>query len=86
MIDAVKVHQEELELLLRLVENLTVGARVEGRMYRAVLGLEPLLEDPDVCGGIGPASGPSITQGVRGVGKATASGRHDCSRPRQLTN
>ena len=86
MIDAVKVHQEELELLLRLVENLTVGARVEGRMYRAVLGLEPLLEDPHVCGGIGPASGPSITQGVRGVSKATASGRHDCSRPRQLTN
>ena len=90
VIGRVKVDQEELELFLRLVKNLTVGARVEGRMCRAVLGLEFLLETSYVCGGIDPASGSSITHNVRvaSYGQASrgtgSSGRHDCPRPRDL--
>ena len=73
VIDAVKVHQEELELLLGLVKNLTVGPRVEGGMRRAVLRLELLLETPNVSDGIGPAaSGSSITHSVRHVGHGQA--------------
>ena len=89
VIAAVEVHQEKLEFLLRLVKSLTVGTRVEGRVRRPVLGLEVLLEPPNVCDGIGPASSYSITRHVRrnahegcGPVAGASSGRHDCSGPR----
>ena len=91
-----EVHQEELELLLGLVEDLTVGARVERRVRGAVLGLEALPEAPDVRDGVGPAAsrtGSSITHSVRdagrgqagqGAGRGASGSRHVCSRPRQI--
>ena len=83
MISAMEIHQEELELLLGLVKNLTIGTRVKCGVCRAVLGLEPLPENPDIRGGIGPAKGFSITHSVGVVSQASqrarASGRHDFS-------